>query len=332
MTLKDYIINNISQVSIFARYLNISESDIEDSINYKNHKLKSPFRTDSDHSLSFRYYGDRLICKDFGNIEWSGDIFDIVGKTINVDSRTPNGFVEVCKHIINSVPIEQRKKSNKIVSSTDEPLNINIRNRNFSTKDMRYFWQYFIPTERIVDNYLCVNSFSINGYASTYLYNSSDPCYAYINNPGCYKLYFPFRKKNEIRFVSNNRCPIELLDKVVVKDHTFLIKGFKDKVFMDFVADKLNIHNVQFIPFASESARLDIDMVNFLRSKTIKGIYTMLDMDNCGLESAMFYKNNYDINSIVIGEDKSTKDPTDLVKSIKLDRFLNKFYNIYKDL
>lgn len=332
MTLKDYIFKNLSQVSIFAKYLNLNESDIQDSINFKNHKIKSPLRRDSDNSLSFRYYGDRLICRDFGNVEWSGDIFDIVGKVINKNSRNSNEFIEICKHIINNVNITNSVKITQNKDNTDDPVKIEIRSRNFSTKDMRYFWQFFIPNQSILDNYICVNSFSINGYKSNYMYSSDDPCYAYINNPGCYKLYFPFRKKNEIRFISNNKCPIELLDKIVKKDHTILIKAFKDKQLMDHVCRILDINNTQFIPLASESARLDNTLVSYLRSKTNKQIHTMLDLDACGIDSGMFYNREYGFNNIVIGEDKSTKDPTDLARKIKLEKFVERFYNIYKNL
>ena len=130
MTLKDYIINNIDSVEIFSEYLGISEDDIKMSINFKC-KIKSPFHRDSDPSLSFRYYGSKLICRDFGSIEYSGDVFQIVAKCLNKDCSNPKDFVYVCKNIIDTM--SEKKYGSKPFKKVDlnlisEPSDISIIN------------------------------------------------------------------------------------------------------------------------------------------------------------------------------------------------------------
>jgi hypothetical protein len=55
----------------------------------------------------------------------------------------------------------------------------------------------------------------------------------------------------------------------------------------------------------------------------------MFDIDKCGIESSLYYKENYGFKNIFIGKDYSKKDPSDLIASIKLDLFLQLFKNIY---
>jgi hypothetical protein len=56
----------------------------------------------------------------------------------------------------------------------------------------------------------------------------------------------------------------------------------------------------------------------------------MFDIDKCGIESAQYYKDNYDMDNILIGRDYTTKDPTDLIKKIKLKPFLKMFKELYE--
>ena len=328
-SLKDYILENIDQVLIFSRYLDISEDDIKYSINFKC-KLRSPTRTDPDPSLSFKYYGNKLICTDFGDVNLRGDVFEIVGNYLNLNCRNAKDFITICTHIINSTSSTSAIKVLDNTSLITDPTTISIETRNFHERDYRYFWQYNIDREIVSNNYFAVARYCINDVYSTYKFTADDPCYAYVNNPNSLKLYFPFRGKSGKRFISNNKIPIEVLNTLRVRDYTILIKAFKDKLLMDFVCSMLGITNVQFLPVASESTRLPANLIILLDKHTAKRIFTMFDIDKCGIESAEFYKTNYGISNIMIGQDYTTKDPTDLIKKIKLKLFLLMFKNIYE--
>jgi hypothetical protein len=56
----------------------------------------------------------------------------------------------------------------------------------------------------------------------------------------------------------------------------------------------------------------------------------MFDLDKCGIESSVYYKNKHGFSNIFLGDNHSTKDPTDLINAIKLTPFLKRFFNIYK--
>lgn len=328
MTLKDYILDKLDQASIFARYLNISESDIKDCVIYKS-KIKSPFRDDPDPSLSFKYFKEKLVCRDFGDIYYSGDIFEIVAKLLDKDVRNAEDFIFVCKHIINTDAHGFKAKPKDKTNLIEDPTKITIISRNFNGRDFKFFWKCFIDREIVIKNYIPVKTYSINDISSRYYSSAEDPCYAYVNNPNCYKLYFPFRGKNEKRFISNNKIPIELLNTLRVTNYKILIKANKDKLLMEYVCSLLNITDIQFLAVSSESARLKPDIVALLKKYTRKGIYTMFDLDKCGFESAFLYKHEYGFENIFMGDDSSLKDPTDLVSSIKLEQFLKLFLNIY---
>lgn len=335
MTLKDYIINNLDQIEIFSEYLDISEDDIKYSINFKS-KIKSPFHRDSDPSLSFKYYGNKLICRDFGKIEYSGDIFQIVGKCIHKDCADSKDFVEICRDIINTI-LSKRLGSTRPKMIVNEetvvdPTKISIIPRNFNTRDFRYFWQYYFPRELVMESYIAVNTYSINDIPSKYFSSAGDPCYAYINNPNCYKLLFPFRVKTAKRFISNNKFPIELINTISHKDYTVLIKGYKDKILMDYVCSLLKIDNIQFLPVSSETVKIPDEIISLLKRYTNKKLLTLFDLDKCGVESSIYYRDNYGLGNIFLGDNYATKDPTDLVKAIKLEPLLKRFYKIYKTL
>lgn len=327
-SLKEYILENIDQVTIFAKYLNVHEDEINDSINIKA-KVKSPFRKDPTPSVSFKYYGNKLICTDFGDLRLRGDVFEIVAFTLGLDCRNPKDFVSICTHIINNaLPVGVRPVDKSL--AIENPTTIEISTRPYQERDYRYFYQYFIERDTVNNSYFPVKTYVVNGFESFYKFTAEDPCYAYINNKDKLKLYFPFRGKGAKRFITNNTIPVELLNTLRRKNYTILIKAFKDKLFMDTVCELLGIVDIQFLPVASESSRLPTDLIMILDRATIKRKFTMFDLDKCGLESAQYYKENYGMDNILIGRDHTTKDPTDLAKKIKLKPFLKMFKDLYE--
>lgn len=327
-SLKEYILENIDQVEIFAKYLNVSEEDINNCIDFKE-KVKSPDRKDPTPSLSFKYFGTKLICNDFGDLRLRGDVFEVVGFVLGLECRNSKDFIKICTHIIQNTHAVRVPEIDRTLD-IEEPTTITIHTRPFQERDYRYFYQYFIERDIISNNYFAVKDYTINGYESHYTFTAEDPCYAYVNNIDRMKLYFPFRTKGAKRFITNNRIPIECLNTIRRKNYTILIKAFKDKLLMDHVCSLLDIYDVQFIPVASESARLPADLIMLLDRATRNRIFTMFDLDKCGIESAHYYKANYGIDNVLIGRDHTTKDPTDLIKKIKLKSFLKMFKEIYE--
>lgn len=330
-TLKTYILEEMDQISIYSKYMNILENEIQDSINSKIN-VKSPYREDPNHSVSFRYYGNKLICTDFGDVDFRGDVFEIVGIILSKNSRDAKEFIEICEHIINHTGVITRKS--KILDQTNlisDPTQIDFISRMFNTRDFKHFWQYGIKSDIVKEAYIPVKRYSINGFESLYRYEYSDPCYAYSNNPDTIKLSFPFRKqKNDVRFITNNKIPLELITTLRRCRFTILIKAYKDKLLMDDICNELNITDTQFIPVASETTRLPKNILSLLKMYTTTKLFTLFDLDKCGMQSAMFYKKEYGMDNIIIGTDYTTKDPTDFVKKFDRKPLIKLFKELYE--
>ena len=93
--MRDFILNTLDQVTIFSKYFGIPEDVIRFNISSPNDRIRNPLRNDKHPSLSFKYYSDKLICRDFGDGRFRGDIFEVVGYIINKNCKTSEGFVYI---------------------------------------------------------------------------------------------------------------------------------------------------------------------------------------------------------------------------------------------
>ena len=76
---KDYILNTLDQVHIYSVFLNVPETEINNCICLRNYKISNPLRYDPNPSVSFKWYGNKLIFRDFADYRYRGDVFEIVG-------------------------------------------------------------------------------------------------------------------------------------------------------------------------------------------------------------------------------------------------------------
>ena len=96
---KKFILNNTSQVKIFAKYFNLSEDTIQECID-NNSLINSPIRAEDNPSAGFRYNNKNILkMRDFGGFFW-GDCFDAVayvlsakGTHININKKEDFKYV-----------------------------------------------------------------------------------------------------------------------------------------------------------------------------------------------------------------------------------------------
>ena len=84
---KDYILNTLDQVHIYSVFLNVPKTEINNCICLRNYKISNPLRYDPNPSVSFKWYGNKLIFRDFADYRYRGDVFEIVGLIIKTSLR-----------------------------------------------------------------------------------------------------------------------------------------------------------------------------------------------------------------------------------------------------
>jgi len=347
---KNFILNNVDQIQIFARYFNIKESDIENCI-INNSLIHSPIRIDDRPSVGFRYNNKgRLKMRDFGGFFW-GDCFDAVAyvlssKSSKIDINNAANFKYILTHIasefniINGVSNDDdiirlatiAKKSKKII--TFEP-------RNWDNNDKRIWidkYHNLFTFDYLDKSYIYpVELFWIDSYSQPepkYYYTRKDPCYAYYlgqddDNLPNIRLYFPNRK-NDLRrpkFISNNNSFQGVLDINGKYDVIVLTKSYKDVVALRRLNESLfftgNLR-ILFIAYPSENFILTNDIVNWLLDRLyepdVNNIINFLDFDRTGRRSAYYCYNEFNIPFVFLtnGEfgldNHGAKDITDFIE------------------
>lgn len=337
MLIKDYILDNIDQILIYSYYLHIPKEDIQYNILNANEKLCNPLRNDKHPSLSFKYYGNKLICKDFGDSRFRGDIFEIVGYVLNKNCRNSEDFVYICNDIILNCQsnfkqnLEINNYEQELISKETLEIDIDIRHPN--RLDYIYWELYGIKKENINTKVFVCDRYRLNGWQTPYRYSGSDPCYAYLVNPNRYKLYFPYRNKQNRKFITNNRSPIECLHEIRYIDYICLIKGYKDKILLEQMCKEKGINNILFLPAASETVRLTDDIYSILKRYCLSGkIYTIFDTDSVGIESAKHLQDQYNTIPIYFTSNYKSKDPSDMVKDYNYKKVFTHFDNVLKQI
>lgn len=334
---KDYILNTLDQVHIYSVFLNVPETEINNCICLRNYKISNPLRYDPNPSVSFKWYGNKLIFRDFADYRYRGDVFEIVGLVLKKNCTNNKDFIEICSNIIEyaSDVLNDSPYVNRVYQAQNKIINNEFRvittvNRKMTFYDYRYYNQFGV-TNDLVDKYVkAIESFKIDGVSNPYYYTRHDPCYEYQVNDGCIKLYFPFRNKHTAnRFITNNKCPLENLETLTDTNYKLIVKSQKDKLLMLRILRELRINDVGVYVIASETAKLPDDIVDVLRKTTRIQVYVMLDTDNTGLTSAIEYEKNYGFIALFMTKGYSAKDPTDLVRITDYNFVKKKFANMY---
>lgn len=336
MQKKDFILSKIDQRYIYHIYLGIDIEDINLCLTRNNHKVHNPLRVDKNPSLSFKYYGSKLILRDFADIRFRGDVFEIVGYVLNKNCRKPSDFQDICddilykcrNHINNNITVDINE--HKVVSSGNFTIDIDVRPLNMS--DIKYFAEQGLLKDTVEEFIIPVSEYYLNGNRAKYRYRQSDPCYAYYLGRGKFKLYFPYRDKKDIKFITNNRFPIECFSKIGHYDYIILTKAYKDNCLIKQFLRELNISNIQCLPISGETVRLNDDILKVLRDRNPKGIITLFDMDEVGIESTKYYQDNYGTIPWYFALKHGGKDPTGMVKKVGYKTTINHFKQLIDEL
>lgn len=269
-------------------------------VNFKVGKnFLNPFYKDTKASCNIYYdrKGGVFKMKDFGNEEYSGDCFELVGKLNGLSCKEPKEFVEIME-IINrdlhlgfssheEYQVSHYKVSQKAEVITEVPKErvkrpYTIVQKPYSSLELA-FWGKSGIGESVLKQYRVVSlkkfsSENAEGKPFSFVSNAEEPVFGYMGKQFI-KVYRPF---SQIRFLyagdlGENYC--FGLEQLPAKgDLLFITGGEKDVM-------SLAAHGFHAICFNSETACIPETLIHRL-SFRFKHIILLYDVDKTGLESS----------------------------------------------
>ena len=335
--LKDYIKQQYSDELIFSLYLEVDIEDILYCLQKRTNKIVNHFRGEQDASLSFIRYGDKVVARDWGDIRFRGDIFEIAGVVLGLNCNDKMSFIKICYDIIDRCS-HANKPDLKKEYVKEQQL---IANRNFdieviARRPNRFDYQYFSDygtVRKIVDNaIIVVDRYKIDDRMSPYKYGIFDPCYCYIVNPnGKKKLYFPNRKKGgELpRFLTNNKISVENIDlHTTYKSVGLITKSQKDRFLLERIIKYIRLDDkIGVIVSSSENIAFEKPILEHL-TKVYDKLYTLFDNDLAGIEAGKRFYKDYGFEPKLVGSMYVTKDISDFYKKYGFDKTIREFKSL----
>ena len=297
--------------------------------------FRNPLYDDTNPSCTI--YHDRKSntyrMKDFGNDDYSGDCFYIVGKIKGYNCTLPNEFIEILRIInrdmglgfidngaVSSKHAPKIKKTHKTAppikqSNSIEPAITSERAYNYTIKQYTdtelQFWNSYGIDRDILSrfNVESILEFSSKSQAGKHFWFTSkreEPIFGYIDD-GYIKLYRPF---SSARFVYGGNVPEERcfgLKQLPPKgDILFITGGEKDVM-------SLSARGFNAICFNSETSNIPSSMIQRFTYR-FKHIVLLYDMDKTGIDSSQRHTQQLSEHSVMrlLLPLKGTKEEKDI--------------------
>jgi hypothetical protein len=319
---KPYILSRLSQVEIFAKYLQISEFEIYNCLNNKQ-IICSPLRLDNHPTCGFYLGGNNVIrFRDFAGY-FHGDCFDLVAYRLIKDTSIPQHFNEVLEDIAREFKIHKYSTSTNNTTSVydflevhkyKKPTVIDAQITGWSSVHTNYYKRFLID-KRKCEEFLCypISKAWVNKQL-VYNFSLEDICFGFYHGKDeegrdLWKLYFPFRK--DYRFITNTKR-LQGLNKLREAKIGLITKALKDVMSIDnFGVNSVGVAGETIFPSSVE--------IELLQSYW-EVIYSLMDFDRTGILMAQYLKKNYGIKPLFFTNGKfntidfGAKDHSDFVK------------------
>lgn len=367
---KKYILEHVSQIAIFSKYLDISDTIITNCIE-RNTLIISPIRPynapDNDGSCGFRYDNKgKLKMRDFGGYFW-GDCFDLVCLILNKSGynfsvSNPKDFIYILNHIAiqfsikDGIPesvVNLKEAVHKVKSST---CVIDIEPREWNNNDVKVWCNKhhnLITLQDLTKEYTYpVELFWIDSKSQPnpkYYYTYKDPCYAYYQGQyggvNLIRLYFPLRSgTGKSKFITNNSAMQGLLTFNGLYDIIIITKSMKDVIIIKKLIEasyfSLRGLLVGVIALPSENYKMNNTMfewiLSHLKVKDIGNIISFLDFDKIGRITSKYNNDVFGMPYMFLtrGElglpDYGAKDPSEFIERFNIKPALNIINDIYE--
>ncbi len=360
MDLKLRILNRTRQgLDVFHHYLGVKF--------FPNRNFKNPLYNDTRASCSI-YLSKKsgiYMMKDFGDMEYSGDCFWLVGRILGLDMK--NDFKQILRRINEDmhlcIPIDSAddRNSNRQDNSTapkhntfvntvpkncddsktnEQPPpqpNVRLVFKEFSEDELRFWSRYGIKAGTL-KRFKVRSAKSLTGVTKegkTYRICSqpTEPMFVYHTIDDAVKVYMP---KSKLRFMYAHRPSGEYvygLEHLPARGHMVFITGGEKDVM------SLAAHGFDAVCFNSETAVPPINIIENLHRR-FKHIVLLYDMDKTGKESAAKIEQSlkqYGVRrlELPLSGMKSEKDISDFFalghKAEELENLISELiHNIYR--
>ncbi len=269
-------------------------------------------------NIYFDRRGNSYRMKDFGNDEYSGDCFFLVGMLNGLDCTRSDDFVQIMEIIVRdmslniSVPVVTRVQPVRKPTEQKTLRNYSVVEQPFTIRELDYWLRYGITTE-VLTRYrvVAIKEFkSENKEGKPYAIQSSpeEPIFGYTGRQYI-KIYRPL---SELRFLyggdlGDNYC--FGLEQLPAKGDTIYITGGEKDVM------SLATHGFHAICFNSETSNIPKEIIHKL-SYRFKHIVLLYDSDKTGLESSLKHQQqliDYGVKRLVLPllGNKTEKDISD---------------------
>lgn len=350
---KQSVLAKISQVTIMATYLNLTDKIVQYCID-TGELICSPIREDAHPTCGFRYDNrGKLKFRDFAGYFW-GDCFDVVAMIMssiynkNYDVSNKEDFIKILRHItftFKDIFYGQQKDINLVNDINTAIVNIKHKKpiielvvRNWNADDEKYWAQFGVSIKYLNINFVYpVEQYYINRKINPepkYYYKDNDPCYGYFlgqDRSGVYnmKLYFPKRDKSITRFITNCNH-LEGIVNLNQDNYDIIVitKSTKDRLSignsilrMKFLYGGVPKENIGIINIPHETYRLRQNEYDWLRGKLNDNgiIVSLMDNDTTGKHEAIWLRNNYKIVPLLIPAKYKAKDFAECVSKHKFE-------------
>lgn len=308
----------------------------------------NPFYQDKKASCNV-YYDRRsgvYKLKDFGNDDFSGDCFALIGKLHGLDCKQPKEFIEIMAIIDRDLHLglmdgfTNEMPTSPMLMVAESTLAQKVKRirpytvvqRTFTAVELAYWNEYGITPDILkrfkVAPLLKFSSENSEGKPFSFSSTPKEPIYGYTGKQHI-KIYRPF---SDIRFLyagdfGDNYC--FGLEQLPSKgDLLFITGGEKDVM-------SLTAHGFHAICFNSETAAIPMGIVRKL-SYRFKHIILLFDVDKTGLDSSAKQEQNlkeYGVKRLLLplSGTKEEKDISDYFKSGNSREDLIKLFLDYLD-
>lgn len=298
----EHILENVSQIEIFSRFLDISVEDIEYAINH-NALMPSAFRDEKVGSMGFKYRSNgKLICRDFGGDFW-GDCFDVVAEKNWLNVLRPTEFMQILEIIAKEFGIGHYglRNSTKVAVFADSQIvkktvaikRFTIYTRDWFNYDYEYWKQQGVTWEKLQEHGIVPVLDAYMDNTKIFMHTHKCPGYAWycgeIEGEEIWKLYAPAQK-----FFRTNGASTSVSNRLHKADIGLICKSKKDLMCIESLVEEVtgDPSYLQGYDMPSESVHPTLDQITYLK-RYWKKLYCYTDFDRQGVMAAQKIRKQY---------------------------------------